>query len=123
MPTLPSQGETQQVFLPSTKDQPQPEQAWVKLQSGRVLGGDTVNVDDLESKMGVALAILAGRIKEWNFTDADGTPTPITLENVKRLELEDMNFLFEKLDLQQTVSLSTEEKKSSLPSSELAPTV
>lgn len=122
MPQLPSQGQEQQVYLPSTKDLPEADRAWVKLQSGRILGGDLSGVDDPESEMGVAIAILAGRIKEWNFTEADGSPTPITLENVKRLELNDMNYLFEQLDLKQSVSLSTEEKKSSLTSSEQAPT-
>lgn len=122
MPQLASQGTTKKVVLPSTKDLAEPEQAWVVIQTGRILGGDTVNVDDPESQMGVALSILSGRIKEWNFTEADGKPTPITLDNVKRLELDDMNYLFGELDLKNAVSLSTEEKKSSLTSSEPTPT-
>lgn len=123
MPQLPNQGETKRYTLPSSATLPPEQQAYVVLQGGRILGGDLSNVDDPESKLGVAIAILAGRIKEWNFTEADGKPTPITLDNVKRLELEDLYFLFEQLDLKNVAAtMSAEEKKSSSPTSGLVQT-
>lgn len=117
MPQLPQLGANERVELSSDPT------AYVVIQTGPVLGGDVVNVDDPENPMAISLAILAGRIKEWNFTEADGTPTPITLDNVMRLPMQDMTALFEKLDLKNLAPLAGEEKKSSLPTSEVVPTV
>lgn len=111
MPQLPTPGAVESFTLPVSE-------AVVQLQTGVILGGDIVNVDDPNNQMGVALAILAGRIKEWNFTEPDGSATAISLDNVKRLPMEDMSFLFDKLNLNNMTSLAGEEKKSSSPTSE-----
>lgn len=113
MPQLPTQGELKRITLQSTAELPPEQQAYVVLQTGKVLGGDIANVENPENNLGVAMAILAGRIKEWNFTDEQGKTTPITLENVKRLEMGDMTALFGELDLNNVSGLSGDQKKSS----------
>jgi len=82
--------------LPSTKDAPEEEKAWVEVKD-RLTGGDwnaarSGKTDGERTDAGIAMFIV-----NWNFTDAEGKVDPITAETVHRLELEDYNFLSEQL--------------------------
>lgn len=94
-------------ILPSTKDLPEADQAWVILRKGRLLGGDIVVSAEVTSERDFALAVLATRVEEWNFTEADGTTTPISVANVRRMEPEDLAFLL--TELSPTLSTGTED--------------
>ncbi len=41
--------------------------------------------------------LLTSAIREWNVTDKDGSPLPITQDNVRRMDPKDFSFLGEKL--------------------------
>lgn len=104
MPQLPQiQTETKKLVLPSTKDLPEADQAWVVLRFGELYGGDISKISDVESEAGFGLGVLASRIEEWNYLEADGTMTPITYKNICRLKLEDVGFLMAELDLDNVV--------------------
>lgn len=50
---------------------------------------DEMGADKAKSKTTIAVMAAAAAIKDWNFLDSDGQKLHITLENVRRLELED----------------------------------
>lgn len=90
----------ERVILPSTKDLPAADQAWVDIKTGRILGGDMAAVEALSDSEGVSIsvAMVANRIREWNYTEKDGTPVPITVKSVARLNFGDLGFLAAKLN-------------------------
>lgn len=86
-----------QFMLPSTSALPEAEQAWVKMDVGELLGGEVMDLMDdgnVNARGALSRAMLASRIKEWNFTGPDGTSDAITTENVRRMEMEDLSYLF-----------------------------
>lgn len=74
--------EPEQIILPSTKDLPEDQQAWVVMDVSPRRAGDLALVDRSMTDGEVGLAVIAGRIKEWNYTDANGKVFPITTETV-----------------------------------------
>lgn len=109
MPVL-NQPKQEKVFLPSTKDKTG-DNAWVEMITGPMVGADIVGVDPRGDEITAVMAMLKNRIINWNFTDISGQPVPVTVENIKRLAWEDIQFLQDLI--QQYVSgLSDEEKKS-----------
>lgn len=114
---------TKRLYLPSTKDLPEEEKAWVEVKD-RLTGGDwvaaAVGKNNAErTDIGLAMFIV-----NWNFTDAEGKVDPITPETVHRLELEDYNFLGGELHATSKDVISSvqgEQKKTS--SSTLTPSV
>lgn len=122
MPQLPkSSTEQKKIVLPSSADG---DEAYVVIETGRLLGGDIVSITDPSDRSGVIVGLLASRIKEWNFTEDDGTPTPITLENVRHLELQDFTFLMAELLPEEAVDdITTDPKKNELSSTTSAPSL
>lgn len=76
------------VYLPSTKDLPQDQQAWVELQVGKMTTEDMLVLDeeDTEHDAQATAKVLSNRIKAWNFTEEDGTDIEISYEAVCRLD-------------------------------------
>jgi len=64
-----------------------------------LLAKDTDLVVDMQQDMkpSKVLLVLPKLIKEWNFTNEDGSPTPITAENINLLEDEDIKFIVEQV--------------------------
>ncbi len=107
---------TTKIFLPSTSDLPEDQQAWVKIRT-KVLLGDIVAAR--QSGDGdiflTGLAMLTRLIVEWNFEDKETKQTlPITTEQLNYLEKEDYEFLDKWLNdhlPDQQGGLATPEKK------------
>lgn len=101
-------------ILPSTEPKPAEEQAWVELDIGEfstkdvlALSGDSKHLIYIQAEM------LTQRIKDWNYTEADGSKTPIDIDSVGRLEPEDFSFLVKIMNAAKS-SQDTEEKKTLL---------
>ena len=111
MPVLDNKNKVERVYLPSTKNLPQEEQAFVDMNTGPLTAGDIIGVDPkLQEELVMAVIMLTNRIAGWNFTDASGEDLPVTAENVRMLGVEDFTFLAEKLP-QGESSLDDSEKK------------
>lgn len=99
------------VYLPSTEHLEEIDKAWVIVDLGPMLSADIIDVAQGSSLMKMAAVILSRRIKEWNFTNPDGTPVEVSYENVARMELADLRFLNEKIA--PSPALTEEQKKTS----------
>ena len=111
MPTF-AQPKIEELELPSSTPD---DKAIVKVDT-TVYGGMAEDMfDETGSLSGPVSSVLAAAIKEWNFTDIDGTPVPITRENIRRLGPADFNFLSEKvvakLNVIATAQVGADEKK------------
>lgn len=103
MPQLPLPAAAPHVkkfLMPSTAKQPdgtptpEDQQAWVKMDVGPITPTDSQQFSDEDRNAVVRLQrIVVGRIKEWNFVNADGQPEPINLETYYRLAQEDKEYL------------------------------
>ncbi len=100
-------------FLPSTKNLPEAEQAYVDLNIGKLTTGDLAGVDDDGGKVEMTAAVLAGRIQGWNFTEEDGvTPMPVTLKAIMMFNIDDFIYLNSQFENVIENGLSTAQKKS-----------
>lgn len=109
-----TQEKLEKIYLPSTEKDPVEEnRGWVVMDVSPLLAGDADAVES-GTKSGAAATrqMLAKRIKEWNYTQADGTPIDITAENLRFFNMEDFGFLQEKIEKGQE-ALTDEEKKES----------
>lgn len=98
-------------YLPSSKELPEAEQAFVDMEVGKLTAGDIIGVDPKASETESAIRMLANRIKGWNFTDSEGQELEINFENVSKLDMDDFTFLAEKIDFDTVSGLDTAEKK------------
>lgn len=111
MPTLQApQEEIKRFVLPSTKDLPEADQAWVDLDIAKVIASDMVGMDGANGRIEASLELLLGRIRGWNFTDATGASLPITVDNLKLIDALDYIYLTGQIG--KPSGLPTEEKKS-----------
>lgn len=103
----------QQLYLPSTANLPQDEQAWVKLDVGPESVADWQVITDGDQNYAVRQSrIIVNRIKEWNFVDEQGQPVPITFESFWALPAADRLYLLTvKFDQSANPALSAQEKK------------
>ena len=112
-----------QIILPSTKDLPAEEQAWVVLDTSPTTAADTLDITEGMGMMRILITLLTNRITEWNYTDENGTPVPITFDNVCKLEIDDLKYLANTLpEDDNSRDLTEEQKKTSLDTSEQSPT-
>lgn len=56
-----------------------------------------LDIASTEDKTQAMVELLASCIREWNFTDADDQPEPITAEAVGKLQIDDFALLAEKI--------------------------
>lgn len=84
----------QTVYLPSTKEATTPEdKAWVKLNMSATIE-DVNQITSFESEVDQSAYALSQLITEWNMQNvADDNVAEINLENVKKLPLQDFNYL------------------------------
>lgn len=103
------------LYLPTTEHLPEDERAWVDVKDRMQLGdmadashGDTITEQGIIS--------LSHYITAWNYTEADGSATPITTDTVRKLDYKDFLFLTDhyNTDINKAQEgLSDEEKKAS----------
>jgi hypothetical protein len=117
MPQLTSQ-KTEKIYLPSTENLPKEEQAWVEVRS-RISVNDMASLNitggTVSATMADFLPVVASLIKDWNFTDSDGTTIEITNQSVGDLEPNDFNKILEVVF--KAKSVTAEDQKKSSPSS------
>lgn len=123
MPYLPdpvSQPNIKTFYLPKPdkdengQDLPQDKRAWVKMDMQPTTGGDiTSSLTNVDDPFGM---FLVRRIVEWNFIEHDGTPTPITYQNVLRMGKENIIFLAQQ-PIGTVEPLDDEQKKTSTSTS------
>lgn len=111
MPQL-AESNIEEIKLPSSETDP--VIVVVDLTANGGMAEDVYGSDGRPSKP--VSGILANAIKSWNLTKPDGSPEPITQENVRRLDPTDFGYLagklFDKLDVSvKTQPISTDEKK------------
>lgn len=111
MPSF-AKSDIQEFELPSSTED---DKAIVKVDM-TVTGGMAEDMFDETGQLSKPVSsILAGSIKEWNFTDESGSVAQITTDNIRRLPPEDFNFLSEqimpKLNVIATAQVSSSEKK------------
>lgn len=114
-----SKDETVKLFLPSTKNKPDAEKAWVMMRA-KMLYGDSIAGSAGSTLDEAGKLILFRMVKDWNFTDENDVPIPITLETIEWLDKIDADFLGDWIIEQtenQKEGLSDEEKKTSLDTS------
>lgn len=108
---LPSE-KIERLYLPSTKDAPEEDKAWIDIDVGPFVTGDILALQDMNNPViKVQAEILSRRIKDWNFTDADGSKTPIDYDSIARLEIPDFQFIVVELN---KPSVSDDEQKKTL---------
>lgn len=82
--------EVQRITLPSYEGSEDP--AWVDVRT-RNLVKDVEGIDSNMSQLDLAIELLSRKITAWNFTDTDGSPLPVSKENIRRMEVSDLTFL------------------------------
>lgn len=114
MPVLPSLPEPviKQFYLPSTSSLPQEEQGWVKMDVSPMNVQDRLSAEAGETPVQASIRILATRIREWNFTEADGSAAAITPVSVLRLGDANLNYLAAQISVESDTALSAAQKKS-----------
>jgi hypothetical protein len=121
MPVLPNTEQLERIYLPSTmKDKdgnpvPVDEQAFVVMDISSKKTADLALMDEAMTSGEMTIAVLAGRIREWNYTDSQGTTLDINNMTVGYIDQDDFRFLLEKikgLKIDET-PLTDEEKKTS----------
>lgn len=100
------------IYLPSTEHLPEEQKAFVDMDTRPVQTADIEDVDPELSQISISVEMLAERIKGWNFTDESGNDLPVTVENIKLLEVSDFVHLGDIINKSsQKRELSTAEKK------------
>jgi hypothetical protein len=103
-----------QFYLPSTKELPLAQQAYIIVDVAPMLTGDILNPDLTDGdnvNMRMAKLFLA-RIKEWNLTLEDGTALPVSLESMALLQREDFVYLISQPFVAADQALDDGQKKS-----------
>lgn len=111
----------QTIYMPSTAAEPDPEKkAWVKVNTAITIA-DVGAVEQYESQTDQSAYVLSQLVQEWNYENEENTDiAPITIETVKKLPLQDFNFLADYLKSQtekQTQGVATPLKEASTSTS------
>jgi len=110
MPRLEAKEEIIRLALPSTEKEPiETDRAWVDLDIGPLTANDVILVDPSGTDVQASFAMLAVRIKDWNFED-DAGKLPINPDTVSQLDIVDYGFLSSKLP-QPKSGLPVDQKK------------
>ena len=111
MPVLQESSKLERYYLPSTKELPEDQQAFVDMEVGKLTAGDIIGIDPKASETESAIRMLSNRIKGWNLTDAAGEELEINFDNVCKLDMDDFTFLADKISFDSVSGLDTAEKK------------
>lgn len=116
--TLPS---TQKLDADGNPTTPKDEWGWVVMDVSPLTTGDIAVVERGVKNAGEAnVQMIAARIKEWNFTERDGTPIEISYAAMKRMDVADYGVLQAALEDGEGELTEEEKKASSATSSDSA---
>lgn len=110
----PVEEELEQIYLPSTENDPNKEnRAWVVLDVSPAMGRDLIEIQSRDSAGMTMMKGLLRRLREWNFYKEDGTAWPIDIDTMQGLlDITDINFLNDKIKASRAAQpLSEPEKK------------
>jgi hypothetical protein len=93
MPQLDYKQSKKQVFLPSTNNREEDQKLWVVLDTSPMTGNDLLSYDASRTSGWNTVNSLVPRVLEWNIVDEKNVPRIINFDGVRRLELEDIQFL------------------------------
>jgi len=85
---------TQRFDLPSTAEDE--DKAYVEIKLG-LTAGDFIKINKGTTDADKTFIGICAMITAWNYTEEDGTPTPINANSIQQLGLEDFTFISEKL--------------------------
>lgn len=122
MPVLNVHEKQKQVFLPSTEELPEDQRAWVTMDISPLKTGDLAHSQDGASTAALIMDAVFGRIREWNFTDEEGTPLPITRHNFNAIGITDYNHMRDQIETGERLT-DDERLKSSSTSEQSGTTV
>lgn len=105
MPILQDKRQVKEVILPNTG-------VTVKIKDG-IIAGDIKAIQNVTDKVQSALLLLTKLIVEWDATDEAGNKLPVTVENLEKLDFQDINAMESQLEgiknfLAQTTSGQTQ---------------
>ena len=102
--------DVKRLVLPSTKHLPEEEQAWIEMDVSPRKAGDYLFANSPIAGE-ITFAIILSRIKDWNYTELNGDPVPVTIDAIKLLDAEDFRFLQDQIIADEDRRMSAEEKK------------
>ncbi|SDP33077.1 hypothetical protein SAMN04487914_10881 [Arthrobacter sp. ok909] len=107
------QPRTKQYVLPSTASNKPEDQAILTIRVDATAQDLMVSDETEGGNIRKTVVLLATLIEKWNYTEPDGTPVPVTTDNVARLSPTDIQYLEKQLeaDLKSSTGLDDEEKK------------
>ena len=113
MPILPSlpPSNIKRLFLPTTATLPEADQAWVDMEVNPANVKDWLQTDPSGNLGKLSINILTDRIKNWNYTEEDGTAVPITADTIIRMGNTNLTFLAQQIETSSSTTLTAEEKK------------
>lgn len=110
MSTLAKSTQIKRFMLPTTADKAPDQQDWVEMDVSKLVAGDVLEVDRDTGEVKATFLTLAGRIKDWSYTDPAGAKLPVTQEWVRELDIADFMFLADQLP-KEVKGMTPEEKK------------
>lgn len=90
MPKLQDTRKTIKVNLPSD---PKVE---IVLKDG-LLAGDVQEIESIQGGSEQSLLMLVKMIKSWNYTEDDGSNAPVSVENLKKINIKDIDFILKQV--------------------------
>lgn len=98
MPTFTTVEDLKKFYLPSTEGLTNEEdKAWVVMDVAPLKIGDLSAIDRQMVQGEISIAVIISRLREWNYTDAQGNLLPINEENGYLLKMDDFRFLQSKI--------------------------
>jgi len=90
MPKLQDTRKAIKINLPSN---PEVE---ITLKDG-LLAGDVQEVEKIQGGAEQSFMMIVKMIESWNYTEDNGDTTPITIENIKKLNMKDIDFILKQV--------------------------
>jgi len=92
------------IILPSNKE------VKLTIRKGMSVGDlEEVNIEEDDFKRSIIM--LEKMIVSWNFTDKDENPLPIVYDNIRKLNISDMNFIIKSADIKNGFLEQKQEEK------------
>lgn len=116
MPQFNNFADVQQLWLPSTKDAPEEDKAWVTMDVSPQKAADMLGFSTSMTEAEMGFSMISSRLKDWNYVDAQGEKMPININTIGLLTTEDFEFLQNSIK-SQAIKLDADEKKDLPPTS------
>lgn len=116
MPQFTNYPDIQQLWLPSTENEPDENKAWVTMDVSPQKASDMLGFSTSMTEAEMGFSMISARLKDWNYEDAQGEKVPINMNTIGLLSTKDFQFLQNSIK-SESVALGAEEKKDLPPTS------